>query len=121
MQRIIARSLPAKPSSAILYRMNPKKSPSALPERFHVFELLPNRVRRSAGFLEGSFVGIRQAAESASELVFSRAHCRQVTVVLDSRPWRGVFIAHGRVGWKRYAKGEVVNPIKFLIEEEKER
>ena len=97
--------------------------PAPAPRRYLVFEssAKPRKLKgRPIGqILEA--LGVREAAEQAAELLLDRAHVKQVAVLLDPKGReRGVFIAHGRVGWKRYEKNEKVFQVRFLVEEEKE-
>jgi len=93
--------------------------PAPLERRYLVWELLPGKRRRYASIITGPFTGIRHAAESAATITFDRGHARQVAAVVGGG--RGIFVAHGRVPWKRYAKGEKVTDIRFLLEEEEGR
>jgi hypothetical protein len=63
------------------------------------------------GTVEGS--DLLDAAQNAATMLFNRAEARKVVVGSQSR---GEFIAHGRVSWQRYRRGEVVREVRFVLE-----
>lgn len=93
--------------------------PAPAPKRYFVFESAPKALKgRLLGQIEEA-LGVRQAAEQAAEMLLDRAYVRQIAALLGSGRGRGVFVAHGRVAWKVYARGEKVGELRFLVEEEK--
>jgi hypothetical protein len=89
-------------------------SRSFVPQTFLVFDMAGKKV----GSIPES-TSLDDAAETAAFLLFNRKSARKV--VSSSSDERGVFVAHGRIDWVRYGKGEVCNEIRFQLRaEEKE-
>ena len=63
------------------------------------------------GSVEGD--SLQDAAKNAATMLFDRADVRPCLVGSVAK---GEFIAHGRVSWIRYKRGEVVREIRFQLE-----